>query len=536
MIYLRKKFVVGALTTLAVVAAAGCSSADNEDLSAKQLRTLNSDEKCTQDLAGGDLTMATSLATQTLDPVTSNSGANGGSERAAIYDTLVKYDVETNEYKPHLAESLEGNEGSTQWTLKLREGIKFANGEPLTSEVVQTSMKRHMDPGAGSNIYDLMNNIESMDLVDDLTLVFNLSRPNGTFPFTLAGSGGEITNPTVVKELGEDFGLKTASGMGLGPYDVVRFAPGEEVVMKAKSDYWGGPVCIDQLRFINITGGKGTYEAFKLDEVQVAYLKDARSVNDAKEDGAQGYSGYSYAGAEVLMNNGVRDSTPATKDQRIREAVALAIDPEVMNKRRWDGLGNVSSSLIAPATEALFPGIEGPPYDPEKSKELVAEAKEDGWDGKLTLVCPDDPSNVEASIAIQALLDAVGIEVDASQVATNDLINSVIIDANYELACWGVGAQVSSPYIAFGTFHSEALDNYAGFKNSEMDAAIDKLEAAATIEAQREALGEIQTVWNETIPSAIYGSPESVIVVSDAVHGVKPTSWSTLLFHDAYID
>lgn len=525
------RFQVGVAATLALLTA-GCSTATGEKEEGDSSYDAAGDA-CTTERKGGTITMATGQSATTLDPVTQNSGGNGGSERAAIYDTLMRYDEEKNAYEPHLAESLSGNEDSTEWTLVLREGIAFSTGEELTAELVKQSIERHLAEASGSNLINILAFIDEMEVVDARTLVFHLSDSFGTFPFALAGHAGEITNPSVVKKLGEKFGLEAAPGMGLGPYEVERFAPGEELVLKARDDYWGGPVCVDELRFIHIAGGTATYETFTLGESQIAYLSDARARHAAVQDGVRGYSTDAWAGAAFLLNSGVRESEPATSDVRVREAITLAIDPEIMNQRRWEGEGQPASTLIYPPEDSE---VAGPPYDPERARELVEEAKADGWDGTISLTCPNDPSNIEAAIAVKALLQDVGIDVTANNVSTADLINAVIVDANYEMACWGVGAQKASPFLGFSGFHSESASNYSGFANPEMDAALDELRRAAAPEDQEAAVEEVQKIWNETFPAVAYGASGTFIAIASELRGVVQTSWGTLLFHDAYVE
>lgn len=528
---MKTKYRVGlaAAATVALMTA-GCS-APGEKATGQSAYDAASDV-CTADRKGGTITMATGQSATTLDPVTQNSGGNGGSERAAIYDTLMRYDEEKNSYEPHLAESLTGNDDSTEWTMVLREGIAFATGEELTAEVVKESIQRHMVKDSGSNLINILAFIDEMEVVDDRTLVFRLSDSFGTFPFALAGQAGEITNPSVVKELGDKYGLEAAPGMGLGPYEVERFAPGEELILKARDDYWGGPVCVDTLRFIHIAGGTATYDTFTLGESQIAYLSDARARYAAIEGGARGYSTEAWAGGAFLLNSGVRDSKPATADVRVREAITLAIDPEIMNQRRWEGEGQPANTLLYPPQDSSVPG---PPYDPERARELVEEVKAEGWNGELSLTCPNDPGNIETAIAAKALLSDVGIEVTADNVSTGDLINTVIVDADYEMACWGVGAQKASPYLGFSGFHSQSASNYSGFDDPEMDAAIDELRRAATADEKTAAVEGVQRVWNETFPGVAYAASGTFIAIAPEVRGVVQTSWGTLLFHNAYV-
>lgn len=529
----RMRLKVSLVASLAVIAT-GCSTAKT-DAGGDRGPEPRGDEQCTADLKGGKITMGARNLPSTLDPVTQNSGVNGGNERAAIYDSLMRYDPETNKYEPHLAESLVGSDDSTEWKLVLRDGIKFSNGDPLTAEVVKTSISRHIDGGATTNVINIVSLIDEMEVVDDLNLTFRLSEPYGTFPFVLSVQGGEITNPAVVKELGEDFGFKAAPGMGLGPYDVDGFRLGEELVLKAKDDYWGGPVCIDEIKFINVPSGPGTYEAFELDEIQIGYFDDPRSIDDVKQDNVRAFQPYSYGGSAVLINNGMSNPDTPGADIRIREAVTAAINPDVMNQRRWDGLATPKTSFIKTPGAPLSVDIDGPPYDPERAKKLVAEAKADGWDGKIRQICPNDPNSTEGAIAQEALLSAVGMDVDTSLVSTADLVNAVVIDRNFDLACWGIGAQPESPYIGLSGYHSESGTNFGQYSNPDMDAVIEDLQAAAKPEDQQAALVAFQEIWNKDFPGALYAESATAIAFKDSVHGLVDTSWRRILFHNAYV-
>src|SRR5690606_12195557 len=131
---------------------------------------------------------------------------------------------------------------------KLRPDVKFGNGDPLTAAAVKASIERHKDPANRSRFSDLVAPIQTIEAPDDLTAVFTISQPDTTLPNVLADVPGMITNPKVVAELGADFKMLPA-GAGVGPYEPVKFQPGEEIVMQAKQTYWAGPVCIQELHF-----------------------------------------------------------------------------------------------------------------------------------------------------------------------------------------------------------------------------------------------------------------------------------------------
>lgn len=523
------------LVALGVLVAA-CGGSSEEPSGSASGATGNGDDVCTTERVGGKITMSAGNATDTLDPVTQNSGSRGGPVRAAIYDTLMVYNPATNEYSPHLAESLEGSDDATEWTLTLRDDITYADGTVMTPEAVKQNIERHGAEGSPSNSNDMVRLIDEIEIVDDVTITFHMKQPFGSFPFVLAGNAGQVINPNVLSEQGDDFGMEADPNAGVGPYTVKEFIPEERVVLESRDDYWGGTVCIEEITFTSIPGAAAAYEAFELDEVQIALLGEAPVVKKAVDAGTKGFTSVGFATAEVLINNGRHGSKPPTTDIRLREAITVAIDPDLINERRWEGAAIPSTALVPAETGSpLSPDIDGPQYDPDRAKELIEEVKADGWDGQLDLVCPNDPAQTEGAIAIKALLEAAGASVDLHQVTVGDLIDRVIVDSNYDIACWGLGIQASNPSLGLTAFDGNSESNYAGYVNEDFDAALGELRSAIGNDAQREAMAKIQTVWNETFPSAVYASDETFIAISDQVKGVTPTSWTTIMFHDAYL-
>ena len=124
--------------------AAGEAEAPSDEAEESEVTaTPAEDEVCTEERQGGELTMGVQLMAIGLDPtVALGTGVAGATEITAIYDTLMRYNPDTGEIDPHVAESLEPNDDFTQWTLTLPEGITFGNGDPLTAEAVQFSVDR----------------------------------------------------------------------------------------------------------------------------------------------------------------------------------------------------------------------------------------------------------------------------------------------------------------------------------------------------------------------------------------------------------
>jgi peptide/nickel transport system substrate-binding protein len=487
--------------------------------------------ECTDERRGGELTLAVPSFTLGLDPMVAlGSAVHGGTETTAIYDTLLRFDPETGDYEGHMAESIEANADSTEWVLTLREGVTFGNGDPVTADAVRFSMERMRQSTANSG--GLANEVTDMEVLDDRTIVFRLAQSWGTFPYALAEEAGMVVNPEVVESItADELNTQPPPGAGAGPYVVERFARDEEVVLRARDDYWGGPVCIERLRFVSIPGGQATYDAYRAGEVQMAILTDDEARAEADADGVDGYGQIGGLGTMLLMNNG---RTPApTEDQRVREAATTALDLDTLNDRVFGGAAEVGSSIM-PRESAVYGG-EGPPYDPGRARDLVAAARADGWDGTVTLLGNDTPAHAETLITVEAMLEAVGFDVEVRTVPTAELNRLVIAEGRYEMALYGPVVLEESTVVDMTQFEGGSPSNRLGYADRDMDAAVEQVRRATDREETRAAMEEIQRTWNTTVPSANMFMSSWWWALDPEVRGLVWSRDVTPMFHDAYL-
>jgi peptide/nickel transport system substrate-binding protein len=404
-----------------------------------------SDDTCTAERVGGSATFGLARATSSLDPtVALGSGVAGGIEIAAIFDTLILYDAANGTYLPHVAESVSTDEDLTVWTVKLRPGITFGNGDPLTTEAVKFSFERMKTAKVSSA--GLAAAIVDMEIVDDLTIVFTLNGPSASFLYVLAEDAGNITNPNVVNAMTpEEFSLNP-NGAGVGPYEVESFVPNEKLVLRAKDDYWGGPVCIETLTMTYVAGAAATYDAFTLGELDMAFMRGAPlEVAKLRADGVKLQGAVTNGETVMILNVGREGTNSPVQDVRLRQAIAAAIDVDLIDERINEGAGIPGTALVADS-EGWSPGVPGPQYDPTLAETLVAEVKADGWDGKLTLVSNDSPQQaVDTAILVQGLLEAVGMEITVENLPAGEVSTRVITDADFDLAFFGISALEDAP-------------------------------------------------------------------------------------------
>src|SRR5690606_6646076 len=141
---------------------------------------------------------------------------------------------------------------------------------------------------------------------------------------------------------------------------------------QARTDYWGGPVCISELKFVTLGGGAQAYESLKGSTSDITFLRTPEVIAQARADKTALFSTLGGAGEILLLNSGVKGAKPPTADVRVRQAIAMAIDPKVVDDRANAGKGFVTSALV-PKESRFFQGIAGPAYDTAKAKALVTQ-------------------------------------------------------------------------------------------------------------------------------------------------------------------
>jgi peptide/nickel transport system substrate-binding protein len=492
------------------------------------------DGECTEDRVGGELTFGAFSMTTGFDPTLSTgSGTTGSIELGAVYDMLVRWNPESREFEPWLAESIEPNADLTQWTLTLREGVTFGDGSPLTAEAVRWNIARHQDVANTSTMFVDLLAVTGMEVVDDRTLVFTLAEPWGTFPFVLGDMAGLIVNPAVVEQMGRDaFHVDPTEGAGTGPYVVERFAPGEEIVLRAKDDYWGGPVCIQTIRVTDIPTAEGTFDALELGEIDLMMERDPEIIDQIREGEFGHFSELNPIGGMVMINVGRNDPPPETADVKVRQAIAAAVDPEVINERVYGGVGKPTSCVMPPESP-VAPEAACPEYDPDRAEELAQEATAAGWDGTLELLTSDtDP---EAAITLEGLLEAVGIDVQVEVLPITDLIQRMYITGNYTAGTSGTSMHDASPIVSLNRWWG-ATNFYTGYSDPGFATALQQVRAADTDEELQTALVDVQEIWTETVPAVIFSATEQVVAWTDRVHGLTQTHSGVVLFSKAYVD
>ncbi|MDI9917264.1 ABC transporter substrate-binding protein [Rhodococcus sp. IEGM 1379] len=480
-----------------------------------------------ESVAGGVLTFGSYSFPSALDPTkTQATASTGGTEMAAIYDTLVRSDSDSGGFAPQLAKALTSNDDFTSYTVTLPDGLTFSDGSPLDAEAVKWSIDRFV-AGKGDVSQTWINIVERFDTPNATTIEFTLKRPWKQFPALLSMGPGMIVARS--SEAGGAF-----TPIGAGPFILAKFAPHEELILAARKDYQGGKPPLDTLRFVPTSGAQSQYESLESGQLNMTYiLRDEGVIKAVLGDGYSGYLSPTGQNGIGTINN--REGRPGA-DVRVRQAIAHAVDPEAINTRANNGLGTASSELV-PETSRWYNSTEGLPFDPAKAKALLDQAKADGYDGKLRYLATSEPSQQATALTVQASLNSIGFDVTIEYATdVTDLVRRVYKDHDFDMTRGGAPVGEEAPYInLYNSMASDSKNNPSGFNDPAMDTLITAVQTAPSDDAIRDAISKVQEYANITVPYVIWGPASVLTAWDDSIHGVKRNITDIMFFDKAWI-
>jgi peptide/nickel transport system substrate-binding protein len=295
----------------------------------------------------------------------------------AVWETLVKSTPDWG-IVPYLASSATPNHDSTVWTLKMRPGVKWHDGKPLTSRDAAWSIKRILDPKQANPIYGVLKpvlGVNGIKTPDPQTLEFHLNYPHTLLPLVFAQPGAEIVQD------GSDPSKYTAqTAVGTGPFAVKSFSPGHSWELQRNPNYWiKGLPYLDGMRGVSTPDPTGMVEAVTNGQSHIA-----SSMNFSQVSSLQGTDATTFivAGSHdiyIIMDTRVKPFG----DNRVRQAIKLAMNRETIMKAAYlgDSIGTTDTPL--PSNDSLYPASLGiRAQDTAQAKKLLAEA---GYPNGLSL-------------------------------------------------------------------------------------------------------------------------------------------------------
>lgn len=442
-----------------------------------------------------------------------------------IYDGLVRYKSGTLEVEPALATSWDISEDGSEYTFSLREGVTFHDGSPFNAEVVKFNFDRVLDES--HPFYDtgpfplsfMVGAIEGVEVIDDLTVKFTLNGPYAPFLSNLAYSPGLIVSKAGVESMGAEFGRNPS---GTGPFKFVEWRSNEAVVVEANPDYWDGAPSLQAVVFRPITDANTRTAEMLAGGIDVMVEVPPVALSEFQSDD---YVVVEQAGPHVwfLILN-AKEGPFANK--LVRQAANYAVNKESLVNDVLEGTAEVAAGPTPPAFAwAYNDSLEPYPYDPDKARELIAEAGAEG--AELTFYVTEGGSGmldpIAMGTAIQADLEAVGFDVTIETYEWNTFLGEVNpgLEGKADMAemAWMTNDPDTLPFLALrtGAWPDAGGFNSGYYSNPEVDTLLEAARVATDQDERAALYQEMQVIVQEDAPWLFVANWKQNAVTSDRV-------------------
>lgn len=448
-----------------------------------------------------------------------------------MFEGLVRHPAGSTEIEPALAEKWQMSDDGTQYTFTLRQGVTFHDGTPFNAEAVKFNFDRQADPN--NAYYSLgafwywaayMWPVTSLDVVDEFTVRYTLSQPYAYFLEYLCGGMGMMVSPAAVEQYGEDF---VQNPVGTGPYKFAKWDKGQQIALEAYDGYWGAKPAIKQVVFRPIPEEATKMASMLTGEVHLAL--EIGPVSKAQLEASSAHTVFTApTGSIWFMSMNVQQKP--FDDLRVRQAIAHAVNKESIVHDILKDTADIAQSPIAPAYPCYNPDITVYEYNPDKAKQLLAEA---GYADGLSVLfdVPQSGSGmqlpVEMATAIQADLAAVGIDAKIEITEFNTWMDR-IRTPEVQLAemSWNVPPAVEDDILS-NVFSEPGLPpegfNTSWYANDQVLALLKEAGSIADLEGRCKLIREAQKLITDDAPAVFVDHARLVYGLDSRLEGFAPT-------------
>ncbi|MDG0027471.1 ABC transporter substrate-binding protein [Trinickia sp. Y13] len=436
--------------------------------------------------------------------------------------------------KPALALSWRTNEKGDVWTFKLRQNVKFHDGKPFGAKDVAATFDKLADTASGSAALSVFKGVLSKGgarVVDGHTVEFHLDAPNGNFPYYVSSDNyNAVILPADFK------GDYETSFIGTGPFKLERYEAKRAASFVRNSDYWGDKALPERVQFVFYADSQAQILALQGRQADVMgdlTVQGGLGILNNPEFVVQGVK--SSAHRQIHM----RCDTAPFNDKRVRQALALAVDRDVLVRGLFKGRAVVGNdSPFAPIFASTNPSVPQRRHDVAAAKKLLAQAGHpNGFAATLTtekfMEIPD------LAVVLQNALKAIGVtltlkvESQGQYYGKGSFGSSNWLDAPLGITDYGhrgvPNLFLNAPLVSSGAW------NAAHFKDPDYDKLVGQFVGAIDVASQKRIAGEIETLLLDRTPLIIPYFFDQLIATRKNVTGVRFTAISQLYFDRAQV-
>ncbi len=474
---------------------------------------------------GGTLTMGSLVEPPGLDPF--HVAAEARIRVTVLMYQGLFYESPNGDALPLLAESYQVSPDSLVYTMKLRQGVKFHTGQRMTAKDVAYSYNYIRDPKNGSPGAADFTMIKAVDALDDGTVRFTLSEPNGSLAMTLGNKFGGVVPagyfdaPDAVQKLSQ-------ASVGTGPFKLGEFKPNSNLLLVRHAEYWeeGAPY-LDQVNFVFVPSSANLLVSLRNKRVDLAALNRPQDIKQM-----EGVAGVKVERWPSLNQKAIDlglEYAPLT-DTRVRQAIMLAVDKDELLRASIGGLGKVIGTMPAAMQDRWGLPLEQVPNqkpDLAHARTLLAEAGHpSGLDVTLTTIVGYDWMD-PAAVALREQLARVGIRLVIQRV---------------ELGVWAKNFQSKQMGFTFNDWASQPDPNllfyrhfhmapggadFRNWKDERASKLLDEGRAESDLAKRKATYLDFQKELATSVPTIMLFSADHLTVRGDRVRNYvqHPTGW-----------
>ncbi|HYM74129.1 MAG TPA: ABC transporter substrate-binding protein, partial [Stellaceae bacterium] len=413
---------------------------------------------------------------------------------ASLCDKLVDISPELD-IVPMLATEWKWVDDDKGLVMKLRQGVKFQDGEPFDAAAVKFNIERHLTL-PGSNRKAEISAVKSVEIIDDHTVKLVLDKPFAPLLAQLTDRAGMMVSPKAAQAAGSDFGKHPVCS---GPYKFTERVAQDRIVLDRFADYWNkDAVHFDRIVFLPIVDSTVRLANLQSGGLDLIERVAATDLDAARKDSRlklASITSLAYTGISINLNNGERAKNPLGQDPRVRQALELSIDRAALNQVVFNGEFAVGNQWEPDNSPWYVKDMPAPGRDLAKAKALLAEAKTP----KLTvdLMVPNGTEMMRAAQVIQAMAGEAGfdIKIEATEFARSlDLASKG--DFQAYLIGWSGRTDPDGNIYNFVACKAPPAINAVHYCNQDVDAELD---AARIASAQADRLAHYKKVAERTL-------------------------------------
>ncbi len=503
---------------------AACAGGSDPDETEKDNTSDNSDEATGEGTEGGDLVLAVHSDVSSLDPAGSNDVPSSVVQQN-IYETLVNRDDENNIIEG-LAVEWDAVDEKT-YEFKLREGVKFHDGEDFNAEAVKANLERILDKDVASPRYFLYEMVESIDVIDEHTVQITTEYPFAPLYAHLSHNGGSMISPKSIKEDYEamEDGAKAGTvisdnPVGTGYFKFDSWDPGNEIKLVKNEDYWGDKVHVDSATFKVVP--ESTTRNADLERGFV-HITDPVEPIEVEEIDASDYATVLKKPSASLSYLGFNTEKEPFNDPKVRQAISMLIDKDEMIDGVYEGFGIPAKGPLAPSIFGYNDDAKPIEYNVEEAKKLMEEAGYgDGF--KTTIWTNDTQQRIDMAIILQNSLKELNIDAEVEQMEFGAYLEKTA-EGEHDIFVLGwSNATGDADYGMYALFHSSQKGdpgNRTFYENPEVDKLLEEGRRESDPEKRIEIYNEVQEHLIDDAPMMYIHHQEYLLGISNQITGFE---------------